>query len=260
MTRKPSLPTRRRALFGASVFAALVLAPSAALPQVARDEPVLWVGRFDSSLVPWREVRLKAELTPNVFARRPWDGLPAVEVRSEAGMSLLARPISVDLVRTPVLCWRWRVAAPLKAADLTTRAGDDFAARLYLSLALPESDKSLALRAQLRLARSIWGPEVPDAAINYVWDNRQPVGTERPNAYTDRTTMIVLRSGAADAGRWVQERRDVARDIQRLRGPAATIVQLALTADTDNTGESAQAGFADLHFVAAEAPCLERPL
>jgi hypothetical protein len=30
---------------------------------------------------------------------------------------------------------------------------------------------------------------------------------------------------------------------------------MALTADTDNTGESARAGFADIHFVAEDAPC-----
>jgi ribonuclease R len=38
-------------------------------------------------------------------------------------------------------------------------------------------------------------------------------------------------------------------------GPAAEPVQVAITADTDNTGESARAGFADLHFVARSAPC-----
>jgi len=100
---------------------------------------------------------------------------------------------------------------------------------------------------------------VPDAAINYVWDNRHPIGTEQPNAYTDRTTMVVLRSGGADAGGWVQERRHIGRDAARLYGPAATPVQIAITADTDNTGETAHAGFADLHWVAADAPCSQRP-
>jgi hypothetical protein len=234
---------------------------AAALPAAAADP--LWVGRFDgppgAPEAPWREVRLSEKLAPNRFTVRAWDGVPALEVRSERAMSLLARPLTVDLARTPVLCWRWRVDAPLQAADMTRREGDDYAARLYVSLSLPEADKGLALRTQLRLARAIWGPEVPDAAINYVWDNRQPVGTERPNAYTDRTTMVVLRSGGAEAGRWVSERRDLAADIARLRGPRAQPVQLAVTADTDNTGESARAGFAELHFVAADAPCASSP-
>jgi hypothetical protein len=176
-------------------------------------------------------------------------------VRSERSLSMLARPIAVDLRATPVLCWRWRIDAPLRSADLTRRAGDDFAARLYVGLALPVAEMSPLERAQLKLARAIYGDAMPDAAINYVWDNRHPVGTVRPNVYTDRTTMIVLRSGDAHAGAWVQERRDLAADIERQRGPAARAVQLAITADTDNTGESARAGFADLHFVARDAPC-----
>lgn len=218
------------------------------------DEAV-WVGRFERDLAPWQEVRLNDKLRPNEFTLREWDGASALEVRSSGSMSLLGRPLQVDLQRTPVLCWRWRVDAPLKSADLTQRRGDDYAARLYVSLALPDADKSLGLRAQLSLARSIWGPSVPDAALNYVWDNRHPIGTERPNAYTDRTTMIVLRSGAADAGRWVQERRHVGRDVARLHGASARPVQLALTADTDNTGETARAGFADLHWVPEQTPC-----
>jgi hypothetical protein len=226
--------------------------------QASAAEPgpdAVWVGRFERDLPPWQEVRLNDRLRPNTFAVREWDGAAALEVRSSGSMSLLGRPLQIDLTRTPVLCWRWRIDAPLESADMTQRRGDDYAARLYVSLALPDADKSLALRAQLRLARSIWGHSVPDAALNYVWDNRQPVGTERPNAYTDRTTMIVLRTGAAEAGGWVQERRDVGRDVVRLHGPAARVVQLALTADTDNTGETARAGFADLHWVPAQAPC-----
>ncbi len=220
-------------------------------------EPV-WVGRFDRGMSPWQEVRLKADLKPNLFTVRAWDGVPALEVKSAGSMSLLGRTLEVDLQRTPVLCWRWRIDAPLKSADMTQRSGDDYAARVYVSLALPDTEKSLGLRAQLGIARSIWGASVPDAAVNYVWDNREPVGTERPNAYTNRTTMVVLRSGAADAGAWVQERRNVGRDVARLWGASARPVQLAVTADTDNTGETARAGFADLHWVSEQSACEKR--
>jgi hypothetical protein len=238
---------------------ALSLAGGACAQPGAPDAAVLRVGRFDQGLGAWREVRLKPEIRPNQFRLRSWDGIAALEVVSEASMSLMARAVDVDLQRLPVLCWRWRIDAPLKTADMTRRSGDDYAARLYVSLRMPDADKGLALRAQLALARAIWGPEVPDAALNYVWDNRAPVGAERPNAYTDRTRMIVQRSGAADAGRWVVERRDVGRDAARLFGTSAVPVQIAVAADTDNTGESAVAGFADLHFVAREAPCRFEP-
>lgn len=237
--------------------------PAHAQSSVAAEANIVWVGRFGdtragaSASAAWREVPVNPKLAPNRFTLRPWDGVAALEVHSQRSISLYARPVQIDLARTPVLCWRWRVDAPLVGADMTTRAGDDYAARLYVSLGIPLADQSFALRAQLRLARSIWGPDVPDAALNYVWDNRQPIGTVRPNAYTARAQMVVLRSGSADAGRWVWERRDVARDAAAAFGPSATPVQVAVTADTDNTGESAHAGFADLHFVAADRRCEE---
>lgn len=241
----------------AAVATASTTASTASTPTSIPTPPAAtqWVGRFQPSLAPWQEVRLKSVQRANTFKFVAWDGAQAVEVNSQASMSLLARPLTVDLNATPMLCWRWRVAASLSQADMRQRDGDDYAARVYISLRLPSSSIGLGLRAQLALARAMWGPEVPDAAINYVWDNRQPVGTTRPNAYTDRAQMVVLRSGDGDAGRWVNERVDVRRDALRLFGQGAEPVQLALTADTDNTQSSARSGFADFHFVAAHQPC-----
>ncbi len=218
---------------------------------------VQWVGRFESGLDTWSELRLPSGQKPNTFRVLQWDGVGAVEVTSDASMSLLARPIQVNLGATPVLCWRWRIGASLSQADMKKREGDDYAARVYVSFRLPVSSLSMGERAQLAVARAIWGQSVPDAAINYVWDNRQPVGTVRPNAYTDRTQMVVLRSGDADAGRWVWERVHVRNDVDRLFGHGAEAVQIAITADTDNTRSVARSGFADFHFVAAHSACHE---
>ena len=111
-------------------------------------------------------------------------------------------------------------------------------------------------RTKLALARSIYGNQVPDAALNYVWDNRHPIGTLRDNAYTDRARMVVLRSGAEDAGRWVLERRNVAEDFRRAFGDLpAKLSGLALASDTDNTASVARAGFAQFRFVADAGDC-----
>ncbi|MDH4234044.1 MAG: DUF3047 domain-containing protein, partial [Gallionella sp.] len=119
---------------------------------------------------------------------------------------------------------------------------------------------SFITRTKLKLARSIYGDAVPDAAINYVWDNRYPVGTRKPNAYTDRTHMIVAESGAANAGKWVVARHDVQQDVVTEFGSMqARMIQLSVASDTDNTGERAHAGFADFHFVARDAACFFNP-
>jgi hypothetical protein len=218
------------------------------------------VGRFDATVstppTPWQVIRFSEKIPPTQYRVIAWDGVAAVEAVANASMALLARPLDVNLKRTPILCWRWRIDAPLKTADMATKAGDDYAARVYVAFSLPAETMDFTTRAKLGLARSLYGAHVPDAALNYVWDNRYPVGTQRPNAYTERTRMIVLRSGSLNAGTWVTERRDVFQDAMQAFGTdRIRTTLLAVAADTDNTGESARSGFADLHFVSRDAEC-----
>ena len=220
----------------------------------------VWVGRFsegDTSIpAPWKVERLSEKHPPTRYALRRWDGVIAIEAHADKSMALLGRPVAVDLKKTPILCWQWRIDAPVASADMTTKSGDDYAARVYLTFSVPPEQLGLGTRAKLALARSIYGDQVPDAALNYVWDNRHPVGTLQDNAYTDRARMLVLRSGAARAGAWVHERRNVLKDFRRAFGDAGgQLGGLAVASDTDNTGEKAHAGFADLRFVAHEEDC-----
>ncbi|EXI68915.1 MAG: hypothetical protein AW08_00741 [Candidatus Accumulibacter adjunctus] len=222
--------------------------------------PPLWVGRFAGSAgglpAGWTVEHLNPRFPATEYRQRLWDGVAAVEATAVRSMALLVRPLAVDLEITPVLCWRWRIDAPLLNADLGSKAGDDYAARVYLSFSVPPAALGLATRSKLAIARSLWGASLPDAAINYVWDNKHPIGTLRANAYTDRAQLVVLESGAERAGRWVTERRDVSSDLQRAFGDLpARLTGLAIASDTDNTGESARAGFADFHFVARDAAC-----
>ena len=229
------------------------------LPLAGVADP-LWVGRFSESdaavPVPWKIDRLSEKFPPTRYAVRRWDGVVGIEAQAKKSMALFGRSVTVDLKKTPILCWQWRVDAPVASADMSTKAGDDYAARVYLTFSLPRDELSFGTRAKLALARSIYGDQVPDAALNYVWDNKHPVGTLQDNAYTDRTRMLVLRTGAGQAGAWVQERRDVGKDLQRaFPGSKGQLTGLAIATDTDNTGEEAHAGFADFRFVASAQEC-----
>ncbi|MFA5937748.1 MAG: DUF3047 domain-containing protein [Sinimarinibacterium sp.] len=201
-------------------------------------------------------IRLDDRVPPTMYRTMRWEGMDAVEAIANASMALLARPVKIDLHATPMLCWLWRVERVVDTADMETKRGDDYAARVYVAFQLPKRSMSLAVRAQLALARMLYGEHVPDGAINYVWDNRHPVGTHRRNAYTDRTQMIVLRSGNGEAGGWVVERRNVRDDVIRAFGTdQATLDLVAIAADTDNTGERVRSGFADLRFVETNRQC-----
>jgi len=224
------------------------------------QSPAVIVGEFTSATkippAPWELVHLDKRVAATRYQVKEWDGVVAVEAVAEKSMALLARPLDIDLNQTPVLCWLWRVDAPLLTADLNKKSGDDYAARVYVSFKLPRQQISLSTRIKLRMARTIYGDKIPDAAINYIWDNRYPTGTLQANAYTDRTQMLVLQTGAGQAGQWVAQRQDVLADARLAFGQVdPEAVQLAIATDTDNTGQSARAGFAQLHFVDHTTPC-----
>ncbi len=219
----------------------------------------VWIGQFEGSgalPAPWRVVRLSKSVPPTLYRQTIVDGVRAIEATANSSMALLARPVTVELGATPVLCWRWRIEAPVAGADITRKSGDDYAARVYVAFDMPESALSTGTRLRLALARRLFGSAVPDAAVNYVWDNRSPVGSWRNSAYTDRARLIVAESGSTKARRWVAERFDVERDFARAFGNRpGRIIQVAVATDTDNTRSMARAAFADLHFVGRNQPC-----
>ncbi len=231
---------------------------SATLAMIGAASPV-WVGKFTGSgavPAPWRVIQIDKKTRPTIYRQAKVEGVQAVEAVANNSMALLARPLSVDLETTPILCWRWWIEAPVARGDMTKKTGDDYAARLYVAFDMPDSAMSGGTRFKLGVARRLFGSNVPDAALNYVWDNRHPVGTRRKSAYTDRSQMIVAETGSKRAGAWVTERVDVAADFATSFGrQPGTPIQLAVASDTDNTRSIARAAFADLRFVEPGQSC-----
>jgi hypothetical protein len=176
-------------------------------------------------------------------------GRTVLKALSDASTSGLVRAQRVDPRTHPVLAWRWKVMSLIGKSDLTTKSGDDFPARLYLTFDLDPATLGLGTRMKLALARAIWGERLPLAALCYVWDARLPPGTIAPNAYTDRVQMVVADSGPAQLGRWVRHERDYAADFRRAFAAEPPPVNgVIVSVDTDNTGERAETYFGDVEF------------
>ena len=218
----------------------------------------IWVGRFSergAPPAPWHMVKLPGE-RPTSYRVASVAGKMAVEATVDRSMSLLARPLSADLSATPILCWRWYVDGVVAKANMKTKSGDDYAARIYVAFDIPESALSGSTRFKLKMARSLFGRAMPDAAIVYVWDNSHPVGTARKSSYTDRSQLIVAESGSGRAGSWVTERADLKLDLERaFPKQPGKLTQIAVAADGDNTGSKGRAAFADIHLVPRGEPC-----
>ncbi|QTD56792.1 DUF3047 domain-containing protein [Parasphingorhabdus cellanae] len=237
---------------------AFILTASSA-PVSAQSGGLQRISNFASGTAGWRSVQIDKKVPATKFTAKRIQGVPAIQAYARKSMALFTRPVTVNLAKTPVLCWRWRVNDVVRTANIAKKSGDDQAARVYIGLDLPNSKIPLGTRAQLALARTRGSEAIPDGAINYVWDNRFPVGTARNNVYTKQAKIIVAQSGAAQAGTWVNERRDLAADIQKqFKTGRAKVTSIAISSDTDNSGETVTAAFADIHLVSANAKCQYR--
>lgn len=174
-------------------------------------------------------------------------GTTVLQLRTEAAAGSAVWRLDADPAATPILSWRWKVDRVVRDADLARKEGDDYAARVYVTFDVPLAELPLATRAKIVIARVLFGSELPSAALCYVWDNRHPIGSSAWNPYSDRVRMVVLRNGAANVGEWVAEARDVAGDFRAaFGGSLPRVTGVAVSADTDQTGETATAWFGDL--------------
>jgi len=179
-------------------------------------------------------------------------GSRVLQVRARDSFGSVAFRLAADARKTPILQWRWKVDRVVEKADIGTKAGEDFAARVYVAFDLPESELSAHDRTKLAIARFVEG-FVPAAAICYVWDNRHPVGTSMWSPYFGRVRTVVIESGSGRAGQWVPEQRDVEEDFiaafgERWRGRVPGISGVVAGNDTDQTGEAVTAWFGDFHL------------
>src|SRR5712692_8728331 len=127
------------------------------------------------------------------------DGQRVLHLKSEGDSSTIVRDIKgkVDLKETPILEWRWKVTKLPRGADARKSETDDEAGQVYVT----------------------W-PRFPEAVrsriIGYIWDTTEPVGKICKSEKTGTVTYVVLRSGTAELGKWLSERRNVAEDFKKI--------------------------------------------
>ncbi len=244
------MPSRREVLALLATGPWLAARVEAILPTGQSGIPPFARDANDATISPgWRHQLLPKVSRANQFALVADAGDSVLQVHSDVSASMLVAPTAVDLAATPYLRWRWKVSRSLSGSDVRTKAGDDYAARLYVLFDLPLDRLSLADQLTIRAAMLLGGGEIPTAALCYVWGNAQAPGSTAWNAYTNRLRMIVVESGNAFVGRWRSAVRNVARDYREaFGGEAPPVIAVAVGADTDNTRESVETRYGDLSF------------
>ena len=216
--QKNSVWRRKRVICGVLVVCIMALA------SIVRAEE-LAVSRFSiEGLTGWTAKSFKGNTDYRVVTE---DGRTAVKATSQAAASGLAKEIRFDPAKFRYLRWSWKIDHTIKGGDEKTKAGDDYAARVYVVFP----------------GRFFWQTK----AINYIWANRLPKGESIPNAFASGAMMVAVESGPSQAGQWLTEERDILADYRRLFGEEPGEAEaIAIMTDTDNTGESATAWYGEI--------------
>jgi hypothetical protein len=191
----------------------------------ADETKELAISSFDlEGLSGWRPKIFKGE-TQYILVED--DGQKVVQAISHAGASGMVKEIDFNPAEYRYLRWSWRIEDIIAGGDERIKAGDDYAARIYVVFP----------------GRFFWQTK----AINYIWANQLPQGQSIPNPYTAQAIMVAVQSGPSRSGEWVTEERDIYSDYKRLFGEEPKKAgAIAIMTDTDNTGESAMAWYKDI--------------
>jgi len=234
-----------------ALAAALCLAVPVAQAQTEESIRAFSSATGDQPPAPWHFSGLPNKV-PTKFEVVQQGNQRVLRVESDKSYGTLVHRTQMPLQREPTLTWRWRVEQFVQGADLHVKAGDDGAAKLCVFFNLPASQLSVTERAQLKLARAVSGEDVPTEILCYVWDIKEPKGSQFVNAFTNRMQMLVLESGPTSAaGGWVSEKRNVLEDFRRAFGREAgttvpDVAAVAVAADSDNTQSRGLSFFSDI--------------
>jgi hypothetical protein len=245
-----------RANSAATILLAATFLILAGHPAVqAESSSVIEVGRFsaekqnDELPAGWEPFTFRGIDRHTDYRLVEEDGKVVVQATSRASASGLMRRIAIDPREYPIVQWRWKAASVLEKADIHRKEGDDYPARIYIAFEYDPAKLSFSERIKYGVAKMLHGEHPPHAVLNYLWASKAPVGLVAPNAYTDRSMMIVVQSGAENLNAWVEEERNILEDYRKAFHEEPPMISgVAIMTDTDNTEESATAYYGDILF------------
>lgn len=189
------------------------------------------VGTFSANnLEGWQEKTFDHKTSYQLVKQGEGTVLQAKSNRSASG---LFKNVNIDLTTHPFLNWKWKVDKGHPPLAERTKAGDDYAARIYI----------VTKRGLL-----FWKTK----AIEYIWSSAAKKGATWPNAFAKKNDIILtIRSQEDTKGVWYQEKRNVYEDFKKVYGEEIkTVHAVAIMTDSDNSLGSAQASYGDIFFTA----------
>ncbi len=145
------------------------------------------------------------------------------------------RSVKVNLKKTSILSWDWKVDELPKGGDGRVKATDDEAAQLYVIF-------------PAKKIFGLWGG-FSYRILGYTWETTLKNGTTYTSPRNANTRIFVLRGSGDGTGRWYKETRDVAADFHKtFGGKAPNPIAVSIQIDSNDTRSKAESAFSSLVF------------
>ena len=189
---------------------------------------IVEVARFsEQDLKQWKIKSFSGETQYHIEEK---NGAHVLSASADMSASALYKRIKIDLTQTPYLNWSWQVESALKPLQEQSKAGDDYAARVYVIV---------------KLGALPW----KTYALNYVWSSNSETKESWPNAFVDNAVMIPKRSSIDPNKTWLTEKVNVRADFKKYLGfDIDEIDGVAVMTDADNSKSFAAANYGDIYF------------
>lgn len=172
-----------------------------------------------------------------------------IKATSTNSASGLVYKVDIDPREFPVIEWRWKINEVLAEGDMTTKKGDDYPVRIYITFDYDKSDLPFGDRVKYAFIKTFTRYDIPLRALNYIWANKAETGTISPNSYTNWVYMVAVRSGNGQAGEWYSETRNILDDYEKAFGETPPPINgVAIMSDSDNTGLTTEGYYGDIIF------------
>jgi len=168
----------------------------------------------DKSLKKWKSMILNNKVEYTLVKE---EGEGYVKAVSEKACSALYHRIGFKLKDYPFLKWKWRILKfPDTSVAVSDKDKDDYAARVYIIFPFLTFSSSKFLE--------------------YIWSEDLPVGTILDSPHGSNVKLIVVRSGYAPEGEWVNETRNAYEDYIQAFGkkPNLGVGAVAIMCDAVN--------------------------
>ena len=191
-------------------------------------EETVQIARFSMmELDGWKNKSFEGETKYSIKTEQQKAYLQAESMQSA---SALYKKVKINIDATPYLNWSWRIDQALPELNEKEKSGDDYAARVYVVFKTGFTPLSVK-------------------ALNYVWSSNEASETHWLNPYTEKATMIPLRSNQDKTGSWQLEKVNIKEDLlQHFKKMPKYVDAVAIMTDTDNSKGAASASYGDIYF------------